>query len=201
MDGVLLDSFEAWLEVVNAAARHFGHPPVPRERFRAVYGQPTEQDVAAFFPSAMVQAVDGFYAAHFAAYAGHARVDAEAARVLAALRERGVRTAVITNTAGGLARRMLADAGLATDAVVGGDDVPHGKPAPDMVHRACALLGVTPSDAIVVGDSRYDYEAATSAGVRFAGMRGAGGVAVRTLPEVITLVDGLNAAGGQSREG
>ena len=43
MDGVLMDSFEAWASLVDAAARDCGHPPVSREAVRAVYGVATAQ--------------------------------------------------------------------------------------------------------------------------------------------------------------
>jgi len=42
------------------------------------------------------------------------------------------------------------------DVVVGADDVPRGKPAPDMVLEACRKVGCHPSDSVVVGDSRVD---------------------------------------------
>ena len=65
MDGVLVDSFEAWVRLVDAAARHFGCPPVGRERFRAHYGQSDEEDVQAFFPGQTVELVAAYYGAHF----------------------------------------------------------------------------------------------------------------------------------------
>ena len=49
MDGVLVNSFEAWLSLVNATATHFGYPEIDRERFQRAYGQSTESDVKEFF--------------------------------------------------------------------------------------------------------------------------------------------------------
>ena len=175
MDGVLVDSFEAWLSVMNAAARHFGHPPIERERFRAVYGQPTANDVATFFPDQTVESVETFYNAHFGEYADRVAALPGAIEVLDALRSKGVLTVVVTNTLGPLARRIADDLGLATDAVVGAGDVALPKPAPDPLLRACKLVGVAPGEALMVGDSAYDRDAASAAGVRFAGIGGIGG--------------------------
>ena len=169
MDGVLVDSFEAWLHLMNATARRFGCPPVGREQFRAVYGQPTEEDVRMFFPRQTVAEVEDFYDAHFGDYIDHVEANPDAPGVLAALRGMGLGVAVITNTPSPLARRILEGLGLAPDELVGGSDVPAAKPAPDMVLRACGLLGVAPDEALVVGDSAYDRQAAAAAGVRFAG--------------------------------
>lgn len=175
MDGVLVDSFEAWLVLLNATAQHFGRPPVTREGFLAVYGQSTERDVESFFPDQTVQEVDGYYEAHFHEHAQHVEAAPNAHDVLEAVKARGLRTAVVTNTAGVLARSILQELGLAADHVLGGDEVPHAKPAPDIVLRACELLDVSPSEAIVVGDSAYDMEAAAAAGARSVGVTGVAG--------------------------
>ena len=65
MDGVLVDSFEAWAKLVDATARHFGYPSVGREEFLNVYGQSTELDVAKFFPGSTVLEIDNYYEVHF----------------------------------------------------------------------------------------------------------------------------------------
>ena len=188
MDGVLVDSFEAWLRLMNATARRFGRPPVGREQFRAVYGQPTEEDVRVFFPGRTVAEVEAFYDAHFGDHAEHVEANPDAPAVLAALRRMGVGVGVVTNTPSPLARRILEGLGLAPDALVGGSDVPAAKPAPDMVLRACGLLGAAPADALVVGDSDYDRRAAAAAGVRFAGLGIDGDVRLARLSDVIDMV-------------
>ncbi|MCH7607253.1 MAG: HAD family phosphatase [Chloroflexi bacterium] len=191
MDGVLIESFEAWASLVDDAARHFGHPSVTREAFRAVYGKPTQSDVDLFFPDQTVGTVEAYYEAHFAEHAAAAEVMPGAVEVLAALERQGVPTAVVTNTPSGLARQMLESASLAPNAVVGGSDVPDAKPAPDMIFRACELLGVEPWDALVVGDSPYDKQAAAAAGAPFAGIGGIeGNFTLSGLHQVLDIVEG-----------
>jgi HAD superfamily hydrolase (TIGR01509 family) len=51
-------------------------------------------------------------------------------------------------------------------AVLAGDIVPRKKPAPDIYELALEQLGVAPSEALVVEDSRNGLEAATGAGLR-----------------------------------
>jgi len=38
------------------------------------------------------------------------------------------------------------------------------KPAPDMLHECCRVMGVDPSETVMVGDTRYDIEAGFNAG-------------------------------------
>jgi HAD superfamily hydrolase (TIGR01509 family) len=54
------------------------------------------------------------------------------------------------------------------------DDAEKSKPHPDIFEAALAELGVEPSDAIVVGDTPYDAEAALKAGVRTIGVLSGG---------------------------
>jgi phosphoglycolate phosphatase len=42
------------------------------------------------------------------------------------------------------------------DMIIGDDDVENGKPAPDMILKACELTGCLPSDTVMVGDSLGD---------------------------------------------
>lgn len=50
--------------------------------------------------------------------------------------------------------------------IVSGQDVPNGKPAPDIFLEAAKRLNVAPADCIVFEDSREGVEAAEAAGMR-----------------------------------
>jgi HAD superfamily hydrolase (TIGR01509 family) len=184
LDGVLVDSYEVWFHLLNHTARAFGARAISREEFASGWGQGIERDVERFFRHKSVAEVEAFYHEHFMTHASHLRVDPDAAPVVAALRARGLRQSLITNTPGPLARDILAHARLGLDEVVGGTDVPRGKPAPDMVLEACRRLGVTAAQALVVGDSRYDREAAAAARVRFVGLRIDGDERIESLAEL-----------------
>jgi HAD superfamily hydrolase (TIGR01509 family) len=66
-------------------------------------------------------------------------------------------------------RPLLERAGLEhlVDRAVNADDAEHPKPCPDIVAAACDKVGVSPSRAVLVGDTPYDQEAAQRAGVAF----------------------------------
>jgi HAD superfamily hydrolase (TIGR01509 family) len=190
LDGVLVDSQEVWFAVLCAVASDLGRPAVSRADFLAGWGQGIAADVERFFPGRTVAEIERRYDEAFAQHLDRLRFDAAGPAVLAELARRRVPTALITNTPGPLARAILARGGLALDAVVGGTDVPRGKPAPDMVLRACAALGVAPERAVVVGDTDYDRAAAAAAGAPFVGMRFGDGRRIERLDDVVALVDG-----------
>jgi HAD superfamily hydrolase (TIGR01509 family) len=102
-----------------------------------------------------------------------ALIDRDAPSVLASLRTRGLRIAIISNTPWGspghlwrneLDRHHLLDA---VDATVFCVDVGYRKPHPAPIERALSLLGVDAADAVFVGDDPiWDMTGAERAGVR-----------------------------------
>nr|WP_109527393.1 MULTISPECIES: HAD family phosphatase [Nocardia] len=84
---------------------------------------------------------------------------------LALVRTSGLSSALVTNT-----KRSLTEFGLDTlgrdyfDVSVCGDEVPEGKPEPDVYLRAAELLGVDPKECVAVEDSPTGAMAAQAAG-------------------------------------
>jgi phosphoglycolate phosphatase/AHBA synthesis associated protein len=171
MDGVLVRTEAVWRRLVGESGRRFRGREITPAEFAPTFGQGTVADIAVFGLSCTPAQLDAFYRDNFARHAAETWVDPEAAPVLADLRARALKTALVTNTAHALAREILAASGLlgALDVLACSDLVPRPKPAPDLVRFALEALGVPAEDALLVGDSRYDREAAAAAGVRFVG--------------------------------
>ncbi|HVG93136.1 MAG TPA: HAD family hydrolase [Planctomycetota bacterium] len=169
LDGVLIDSFDAWFHVVNAAAREFGNPGVDRERFGSVWGQGISADVKHLYPGRTHAEVEAAYERAMAAQRDTIHVNREAVATLEDLARRRIPAACVTNTQVGLARAILgATALLGRFATVEGmAEGRREKPAPDLLLAALSHLSVAPSDALMVGDSRYDREAAAAAAVPY----------------------------------
>jgi phosphoglycolate phosphatase-like HAD superfamily hydrolase len=71
-------------------------------------------------------------------------------------------------------------------------DVPHAKPAPDLLVACLERAAVSPDAAVFVGDTSVDYEAATAAGVAFVGIGPHSGAAepltgLRELPLLLSV--------------
>jgi phosphoglycolate phosphatase len=83
------------------------------------------------------------------------------------LRGRGLKIAIATSDDHAPAAATLAALGLEglVDIVVGADEGVQVKPAPDMVWAACSACGVSPAEAIMVGDSVADLQMGRAAGV------------------------------------
>ena len=89
---------------------------------------------------------------------------ADAVRALAAELPLGL----ASSSTPGLIAAVLRIAGLTAcfRATVSSQEVPRGKPAPDVYLRALDLLGVAPEDAVAVEDSAAGIRAAAAAGMR-----------------------------------
>ncbi len=86
-----------------------------------------------------------------------------AADLLALLRERGVRTALVTNNTGANTSALLERFELELDVVVT-RDTGVWKPSGAPFSKALEMLGIPPSACLAVGDSGHDVEAARDAG-------------------------------------
>ncbi len=195
LDGVLVTSRQAWFCCAEEAGRAFRGRPVTREEFEPTFGQGTADDVREFGLCCTAEELDRFYARVFPRFAGTVRVHPDAGALLSDLRAGGRRLAVVTNTASTLASVILRAAGLerAFDHLGCADLVPRPKPAPDLPRAALAALGVGAGEAWLVGDSRYDREAARAAGVTFVGLGLDGDARIEDLGELRRLT-GLAAS-------
>ncbi len=99
---------------------------------------------------------------------GDVRAVAGAADSIAWLRERGIAVAANTGFSHRIAHLNLSRARLdaSLDAVVTGDDVSQGRPAPDLILQAMARTRVTDVHGVIaVGDTPLDIQAGHNAGV------------------------------------
>lgn len=84
------------------------------------------------------------------------------------IERRGLPWGVATSTPRAVAEIILGKLGVAGryGALTGGDEVPHGKPAPDIYLLAAARLGVAPAACLALEDSAAGCAAAAAAGMR-----------------------------------
>jgi phosphonatase-like hydrolase len=103
--------------------------------------------------------------------AGGIRCVPGADRVIAELRRKGIKVALTTGFDRDIATLVLSMLGWTRhtiDAIVCGDDVTNGRPAPDLILLAMKLTAVDdPARVANVGDTTADLESAARAGVRW----------------------------------
>jgi HAD superfamily hydrolase (TIGR01509 family) len=127
---------------------------------------------------------------------GAVRAMPGAAEIIERARLAGYRIALATSGLRVHADLSLGEAGLAGrfDTEVTGDEVPRGKPAPDLFLLAAQRLGVAPEEAIVLEDSPLGVEAAANAGMRAVAVLGHPGRVVDFSVAPLIVLDDLHQA-------
>jgi phosphoglycolate phosphatase len=172
-DYTLADSSDAIVECFAAGLSAVGLPAIAPDLVRRTIGLPLPEALRALHGVADAALAarfrEGFHQLAECIMHERTRVFAPVAEVLDTVRATGLATAICSTKRRGQIERILARHALADrfDAIVGGEDVPRHKPAPDALLLALERLAVPPERALYVGDHRVDAEAAAAAGVPF----------------------------------
>lgn len=174
-DGVLIRSERANLAYYNHLFEVFALPQVAledREPMHLLHTLSTPQVVEHFFPAALrEQALSYAVGVDFSLFAGLLEAEPGWDRVLPRLR--GLFSVGVATNRGASARTVLGGVGLLScvDFIVTIRDVERPKPHPDLLLKALENSGARPTEAVYVGDSDLDRQAALGAGVPFLGFR------------------------------
>ena len=115
----------------------------------------------------------------------------DADRLVAELKQRGLRVVAASSAKKPELRALLkvASAEWLLDAATSSDDAEESKPDPDIVKAALELAHAKPAEALMIGDTPYDVEAALRARVPIIAFR-CGGWTDRALGGAIAIYDG-----------
>jgi pyrophosphatase PpaX len=176
LDGTILDTqeliFRCYSDTLRAELGLLGN----RESWDPMVGLPLEEIFAAALAPCerrpvLIEGLVSSYRARMLTLDAHVRPFPGMPEALAALRDRGVRLAVVTTKHSTLAGRHLELMRLSSlfEAVVTGDRCEFRKPHPEPFLRALDLLGAAPAEAAGIGDTPYDIRSARAAGLLTAG--------------------------------
>lgn len=174
LDGTLLDSIPDLSEACHRMMLELGRTPHDIEVIRTFVGKGmlnlvrrclSEHGTAT---EAEMEAAVAAFQRHYAEVNGAATLLYDGVvPALQALRERGVAMACVTNKPTAFTGPLLTRMGLSDyfAVTVSGDTVAEKKPHPAPLHHACDLLGVRAEQALMIGDSANDAQAARAAGM------------------------------------
>ena len=149
---------------------------VSPEEVTRVRGASKRQAIRNLLPDADADQADRIYTEFRRTLAhsyttGGVRAVPGAASLIQDLRARGIKVALTTGFDRDITTLLLSSLGWTrhtVDAVVCGDDVSNGRPAPDMILLAMKLSAVDdPAQVANVGDTTLDLESAARAGVKW----------------------------------
>ena len=190
LDGVLVDSLDAWHAVFTDILKELGKPPILKKEFKGYFGMPLSKDIELFFQGKTPKWINAQKDRFFRKNKHLVRIFPHTSTILKETRKKRLKTAIISNSTRSIVGSVLKDKGLRGyfDAILTAEDVGKGKPNPEMVKKACRLLGVRPSQAIVVGDTQNDMKAGKRAGCTTIGYKTKGDFCVKSLRMVMEIV-------------
>jgi len=175
-DGVVADSVPAMFAVYAAFLTEQGVRPTQAE-FDSLNGPSLPEIVARLKATHRLRPdadtlLARYTALRLAAYAGQVQPFPDAPRVLERLRAAGQPLFLVTASERGPVTAFLERWGLGAcfQAVICGEDVLRGKPAPDIYRLALDRSGAAPQTALAVEDSPNGVRAAVAAGLRVLGV-------------------------------
>ena len=183
LDGTLLDTLDDLTAAVNRALISFSLPPITKERARRYVGNgvPKLIERAVYFAttgsepdldggnacdrslvSACLALFTEYYDKHSQDYtAPYAGV----LEMLAAVKDIGLKSAIVTNKYDAAARKLKDIFFPTVDLIIGASKTIRPKPSPDGVHKALELLGSSASRSVYVGDGETDMKTAFGCGM------------------------------------
>ena len=178
LDGTLLDTIPDLAYAANAMRTDLGLAALPQKRIATYVGRGVDNLIqrtlaedldGQAIPAELLARGRASFTYHYHEVNGQKAVLFEGVLPgLGRMQEMGLKLAVVTNKATEFTLPLLARTGLDKfmQAVVCGDTCTERKPHPAPMLYACAQLGVPPSRAVVVGDSKHDAASGQVAGCR-----------------------------------
>ena len=226
LDGKMIDTLGDFEVALNRALADLDLPPVTRALVERTVGKGSEHlirsvlahqlalpEVKGLANTCDARSVENLYEAAWQRYQHHyLAINGEFAAVypgvvegLQHMRDAGLQLACLTNKPLSFAKPLLQAKGLDHffTHVFGGDSFERKKPDPLPLLKTCEALGVNPAQALMVGDSSNDAQAARAAGcpvvlVRYGYNHGEPADGVDADAHVDTLIDISQALAGQA---
>ncbi len=177
LDGTMVHTAPDFQVAINRMRADLGLAPLSVETVIKFVGQGSEnlmrRVLAVDFGSDEVerrfaQALAGYQRHYLDINGDYSRVYDGVHEGLAAMKERGLRLACVTNKPIAFARPLLEKTGLAGyfELIYGGDSLPKKKPDPLPMLTVCRDFALEPIEVVAIGDSSNDADAARAAGCK-----------------------------------
>jgi HAD superfamily hydrolase (TIGR01509 family) len=180
IDGTLIDSVDLHAEAWREALRQFGHD-IAYDKVRRQIGKGGDQLMAALLAKSELEQhgkeIERYRSELFKEkYLPRAAAFPRVRDLFIKLKMAGLRVALASSCKASEmpVYERLSEIEDLVDSKTCGDDVDRSKPEPDIFEAVLRRLGLRPDEAIAVGDTPYDAEAAGRAGLKTIGVLSGG---------------------------
>jgi len=174
LDGTLVHTAPEIAAAINEMLAELGLPQLPQQQIERYIGEGAQmlirRSITAHTHSepddVLFEQAQALFFAHYADNVTRSKPYDGAIETLAALQDKGLKLACVTNKPEKFTMPLLDASGLLDffEIVVCGDTLPKKKPDPIQLRYICAKFNVLEAEAMLVGDSLTDVAAAHAAG-------------------------------------
>ena len=187
MDGVLVNSLDSWWKSLNAALKNYNVKEISREEFiEKFWGYELQENLRKL---GLNKEIVTFCNNIYSVYTGEIKIFSKVKETLKKLDN--YKKAVITNTPKDCALQILKkfDIKKFFNIIVTSDQIKKGKPAPDMIYKACQELKIQPREVVLVGDTESDVKAGRAAGCKIIGINIDADFSIKTFSELLNIIE------------
>ena len=170
LDGTLTDSVRFVVDTANRVITAHGGTALDHQTVGGMTGLPLDEIFRLAWPDLTPDDATAYRTEYRAIYdrdiVPATRLFRGARAAVEAFHAAGLLQATVTGKRAADCERILRGLRITRqiEAYLGGDSVPHAKPAPDLVLAAAERLGVRPQESVVIGDAPADIGMAVAAG-------------------------------------
>ena len=187
MDGVLVDTLNAWWLSLNISLKAFNYKIIIREEFIEKYwGHDLYDNLKTMnIPLKVGTYCNNVYGEHI----DMIKIYPETKDTLQKLNK--YKKSIITNTPKDSAVQILKrfDIEKYFEFILTSDDVTMAKPNPEIVLKSCKMLNANPTEVVLVGDTESDVKAGKAAGCNVIGINVDADYTISNLSELITILN------------
>lgn len=173
-DGTLADSTRAIVDALNVASHEAGLPQPTEQASRAIIGLELRKALRTLFGEVddpLLQQLVLSYHRHYSAVQDDIPLFDGAEEALRELSAKGHLLAVASGKGRNGLRHAIQTSGMADIILASRSaDECHSKPHPQMVHEILEELGVDAERALMIGDTTFDLQMASNAGIASLGV-------------------------------
>lgn len=173
LDGTLLDTNELIYSSFNHAFKTILNLELPREEITKLFGKPLYSSLVKYDENRVEELITTYRTYNEERHDNMCRPFKGVGELLEQLREKGIKIGIVTSK-----RRILAERGLVIgdllkyiDVFITPESTDKHKPNGEPALKACEILGIEPSESLMVGDSHFDILCGKNAGTKTCGVR------------------------------
>lgn len=168
LDGTLIDTNELIIESFKHTFKEHLNIDVPESEIVMHFGEPLLDTLARYDKDNAHILIETYKTYNEAIHDEVTKEIIGAKEAIRDLKALGIKVGVVTSK-----RKLIAERGLKLfnlyeemDIIITPEDTKKHKPEPDPIYKACEILEVSPTEALMIGDSHYDILCGKNAGCK-----------------------------------